>query len=514
MLFAWLAGLNLDVQGAYYDELHQAPASFRLIGKNPTLFTYAPLGIPLLNLPYSGAIKSNIYGLYLRYVSPQFTIYTWRSLGIALTALGLFFFYLIARRVLLLSAALLFAGLMLTDLAVLLMTRHDWGPVALSLSLRLVFVGLWISIASGEKGRFRYLAAGLIVGIAVYEKLSAFVLVAPLGLLLLASRKEGGRPWIMCGVGLATGLIPLVAINARSYWTTQSFISVSTVGALQPASGLNIFEYSKRYFSLALGGGAQDLILGELSSSYRPDIEAGLMLLAMTIVLIAAFVLRQDSPFLRIAGLMAASYLLVGVLVFLLPLPTDMHHWILGTPFQYTAIAMAIPALAGRFRESRGIAVLTVTCMVATAGLVANRLPNSVDAVNSLIAGKSSLRFSPVFTRLGQLAARHSQSAAFISADWGTATQLYCFTDGQDDVSYEPYWSGDPATAVITVANQTQKQTLYVVIAGLAPQFGEAAARIVSALRDSEDWEEVPPEREFASLVPLEIRKFVRISAR
>jgi hypothetical protein len=64
---------NLDSQGFYYDELHQAPAAFHYVGKHPIQFTWRFRGIPVFNMPYSGAIKSTIYGLYLRYVNPQFT---------------------------------------------------------------------------------------------------------------------------------------------------------------------------------------------------------------------------------------------------------------------------------------------------------------------------------------------------------------------------------------------------------------------------------------------------------
>src|SRR5262245_34561107 len=93
LAFIVLTSLKLDSQGMYYDEIHQAPAAFFYIGKHPISFSYPVLGVPVLNMPYSGAIKSTIYGLYLHYVNPHFTVFSWRLLGILFVAAGLIAFY-------------------------------------------------------------------------------------------------------------------------------------------------------------------------------------------------------------------------------------------------------------------------------------------------------------------------------------------------------------------------------------------------------------------------------------
>src|SRR4051794_21579117 len=64
IVFILLTSHHLDSQGLYYDELHQATAAFTYLGKHPTMFNYEFHGISVLNMSYSGAIKSNIYGLY------------------------------------------------------------------------------------------------------------------------------------------------------------------------------------------------------------------------------------------------------------------------------------------------------------------------------------------------------------------------------------------------------------------------------------------------------------------
>src|SRR4030095_4399371 len=188
-----LTSVHLDYQGVYYDELHQAPASFRYLGKNPQMFTIVFNDILLLNTSYGGAIKSHVYGLYLRFIRPHFTVYSWRLLGILFVAAGLFAFYWIAGLYIHWTTGLIFAMLLLTDATVLLSTRYDWGPTALGLSLRLLLLGTWLSMEFGRPSIRKHFFAGVIVGIAIFENLVAVVLLGPLFLMLLSGRKLGRR---------------------------------------------------------------------------------------------------------------------------------------------------------------------------------------------------------------------------------------------------------------------------------------------------------------------------------
>src|SRR5215471_13429391 len=132
---------HLDAQGVFYDELHQAPAAFHYVGKHPVLFTCMFFGWPTFNMTYSGAIKSAVYGLYLKYVHLHFTVYSWRLLGIVFVAAGLVAFYSIAGPFLPVTSSICFAVLLLTDITAIILTRHDWAPAALALALRLLFLG-------------------------------------------------------------------------------------------------------------------------------------------------------------------------------------------------------------------------------------------------------------------------------------------------------------------------------------------------------------------------------------
>ena len=76
-------------------------------------------------------------------------------------------------------------------------------------------------------------------------------------------------------------------------------------------------------------------------------------------------------------------------------------------------------------------------------------------------SGKSSAQFDPGFNRLFQLAATRSADSAFIATDWGSATQIYCGTNGNDGSVYELYENKNPDQAVIDIAAKTKKQFLY-----------------------------------------------------
>lgn len=503
--FTVLAGIQLDRQGVYYDELHQAPAAFHYLGRDSQQFNnYAIFGTPILNMTYSGSIKSNIYGLYLKFVNPRFSVRSWRLLGIVFVALGLFIFYQMAGISLPVTASVLFGALVMTDVSILLMTRHDWGPVALALCLRLAFLGAWLSIELSDAADWKHFAAGLIVGVAVFEKLSSVVLLIPFGILMLASRR---RTWSACiagFLGLLTGSLPLLLVNAASVAKGRGFISLTDLsGGGSPNHLREVFAYGYQYLALGQGAEVRQFILGDSSSPLWRQLEALVMFGVLLGIAVGAFRLRHTNRLMFLAGCMVASYALVGISLFMLPQVTSVHHWVLGTPFQYIAIALALFAL-GKHTLSRAALFLAVAVLLVA------RIPSFFGTESSLAYGRASGAFDPVFTRIAEIAARRSKESAFIAADWGTATQIYCLGNGQDDLVYEPFWGSDPVKALQGITQNTRKATLYIVVTGLGSQFLESSESIIRAMANSPNWQEVPIENEMKYLPPMSVRKFVR----
>lgn len=508
---AWLIGVlaalilglqtsrNLEGQGAYYDELHQAPAAFFYTGASPILFTYkGPFDVPLLNMSYSGAIKSHVYGAYLRAANAPFTLRSWRLVGILFVAAGLVLFFPIAREALSPMSAIAFAALFLTDASVLLTTRHDWGPVALSLALRVVLVALLIRIAISRARPALIFLAGAIVGVAIFEKLSSVVLLAPFCLLLYSSWKISRTNAMFAVAGLALGLLPLAAMNAAYFAMNRQLISLAAVSVAAPAGGAANFV--REFITLASGTGAENFILGTTIGSSQEVIEGALLTAVLVCVAIGSFIGRDTHV--RLAGMMVMTYLGIAVLLLLLPQTTYIHHWILGTPFQYAAIALALHASL-----PRGLRVVLAGIVLV---LLMSRVPNVMWLHSALGTTETSTGFDPAFTRVGQLAARESRSSVVISADWGTATQVYSFGQGERDLGYEPYWTADPRRETLRIAETTDKANVYVLTTGLISRFEAAARAVGDAMAAAPGWREEPPGPDFQDLGPIQVRKFVR----
>src|SRR5205085_2081570 len=195
------------------------------------------------------AIKTTIYGLFLRISGRPFSIVSWRLLGILFSAGGIALFLLVAHERMTLVSQLILVALLLTDVNLLLQSRHDWGPVALAFLLRMLFLGLWVRW-SGQLTRARCAVLGLLVGIAIFEKLSSAMLIAPLAIMLV---QRSDVPWLKrfcyAAGGVLIGTMPVIAANI--YW----FVHHGELLALTVtrSSIQTIVDYAFSY--LALGNG-------------------------------------------------------------------------------------------------------------------------------------------------------------------------------------------------------------------------------------------------------------------
>jgi hypothetical protein len=294
--------------------------------------------------------------------------------------------------------------------------------------------------------------------------------------------------------------------NVVSLLRGGGLVSLSDVNT-EIADRLPVTQYAYEVLALAQGELSRRQILGEFVSPWWKQAEGLLMAAVLTVVGILVFRRWRESRLFRLVGLMTAGYVAVAILVYVLPRQTFVHHWILGTPFQYGAIAMAVaacgaPGLRASF-TSRALGVLVVL-------VLAVRLPNMVTMEKALAAGMASDRFDPSFTRIGDLAAERSGDSVFIAADWGTGTQVYCLGNGQDDLIYEPFWNADPAATIREIAGSTGKSNIYTLTTGIAPQFQAASTAIHQTLASLPGWSEAPVEPEFRALRAIQVRKFVR----
>lgn len=501
VLFVLLASVRIEAQGPQYDELHQAVGAFTWVGEPPPpIFCMDVHGVCVLNMPYSGAVKTNLYGAWLRLSGARFTLGSWRLFGILLVAAGIVLFCVLAGPALPPWALAVFLALLLTDGTVLLASRFDWGPVALSLAIRLALLGLWIGSEAGEGATVRSsFGLGGLVGLAVFEKLSALVLVPVLAAMLLGSPRRRERRHLLAAMaGFTFG--PLAAVHLGFLLFRGQPLSLGT-GPEMARSLPGFFFYLWNYLTLGEGGAVRGFVLGLERLPWTETLEGGL---AMAVCLIIAWgSLRRGSR----AGTALVGYAAVCLGLYLLPRPTWVHHWLLGTPFQYAAVALALAAFQrerGR-RNALGIALTAVVVL-----WLAARLPGLVRTERALAAGRASSDWAPSLADLGRFAAERADGAVFLASDWGVATQIMAFSGGRPGLVYEPFWRYEGPEQLRRIEEESGARVLYLV--RLRPPLRTipgAMERIESDLLADRRWREVPVEPEAAGLKEVLVRKLV-----
>lgn len=517
VLFVLLASVRLGAQGPQYDELHQATGAFTWLGSPPEMFCIAALDrVCVLNTTYSGALKTHLFGLSLRLGGGDFTLVGWRLFGILLLALGIALFPILARPALPLWSLAVFLALLLTDASVLIMGRHDWGPVNLSLVLRLVLLGLWLrGAASPRPSVWNTLTLGALVGLTVFEKLSACLLVLPLAAMVLADRRRHRRSHVLAAAaGVALGAAPLAAVNAASFFMTGELLSLRNLSTPIQRSLAGFADYLGDLLSLGQGGQASGFILGQGAWPHAAFGE-GVVLGAVLLLVAVAFAVKAAprSLHLRLAVVALAGYLAVGIGLYLLPRPTWIHHWILATPFQYAALALALAGLMRKAHDGeprrRFFAAGLIVLATVWLGL---RIPNVIAVEQALMRGSASPAWSPALARLGTFAAGQADNAVFIASDWGVATQIYAFAEGRPGLVLELFWDYPGPESLREIRRRNPQPLLYLVRldppAAVRP---EATRQIERDLAVDRRWIEVPPEPEVARLPGVKVRKFLAV---
>ncbi|MCA1553441.1 MAG: glycosyltransferase, partial [Chloroflexi bacterium] len=94
--------------------------------------------------------------------------------------------------------------------------HNDWGPTALALLLRLLFLATWLAREMRpSRSGLKSFVLGLLVGVAIFEKLSSLVLLVPLALMSFVGVRQDARINRRAVLlGLPAGCAPLVLTNA------------------------------------------------------------------------------------------------------------------------------------------------------------------------------------------------------------------------------------------------------------------------------------------------------------
>ncbi|MEM7199667.1 MAG: hypothetical protein AAF628_05335 [Planctomycetota bacterium] len=507
VLYGGLATIHLQEQGLNGDELHQAYGAFAYVGQPTQINAHCHVfGLPLLNMPYSGAIKTAMYGAYLWAFDAQFEVVSWRLLGILLAGLALGGFMLLAGRPLGTAGILTVLALWLSDTTLLVGTRHDWGPMALALLLRALLIALWLrGLRPGPLAARSSFGLGAITGFALFEKVSNVALLMPLLLFFAADRRRRSRPHLVAGIGgLALGSLPLTVVNAHSWLIHGEPVSLTKADA--QAARTDLWAFIADYLSLGGGSQARESVFGATAWAGADDIEGIATLLLLGLVLLAASCLRPD-PKLRGAAVLATAYTAIAGVLFALPAETKLHHWAIGTPFQYVAAGLALTACRqSARRRGRAIGGAILALLVLLCGA---RAPGLLDYWEAVDQGRHSHMYSPDITALATFAAQQPSTTVFLASDWGATAAIYCLAQGRPQHVVDFYWwYAEPRHFDIVLDG---KATFYLYRlaqpAAILPQVTQQMERDALALSG---WRRVAPEPDLQPLADLSVQKFIR----
>jgi hypothetical protein len=512
-LYLALATPGITAQGLQYDEVHQATAAFAFARPVPGASgPQALFGLPALNMPYSGAIKSGLYGTWMRLTGRSFGVRSWRVFGCLLAAAGIAVAVASFAREVSPVAAILLAVLLATDGTVLLATRHDWGPAALALALRLALVAAWLRAWGRDRvaGGQAFLV-GCLLGVALFEKVTAVVLLVPLAAAIaLDWPRWRTRALGWAALGAAVGSVLLIVLNVRSWAETRSFVSLSAF--VSPAERPPLGEFLHTYFGLGLGSELREWMLGDGTPDWARRAEPAFLALSSLALVAAAVAAPRPSRAVRAAGVFAVLHVLVGLVVLLLPAPTWVHHWVIGTPFQYAGQALGAAALATKeppSGASRRILAWGFAPIVLS--LLVLRIPGIVSLERALDAGHASLAWDPSYTRFASFVARQPAGTALVAAEWGLANQVVCMSGDRVPVT-EPFWDYRGQADLRRAVEKWPRFYL----AALRPNLEQPgqARRLLEDARALDGYREVPVEDEVASLPAVQAWKFERRDAR
>ena len=511
--FALLASVRLTAQGPQYDELHQAVGAFTWIGAPPpSAFCLDFHGVCVLTTTYSAAIKTNLYGLFLRLSGRGFDLADWRWLAILLMAASLPLFAAGAYPALGSREIALFFLLLLTDGSLLLLGRFDSGPVALAFLLRLAMIALWLHGEASDPLRpGNTLALGAVAGLATFEKLSSYVLVLALAVMILGDRRRRSRRHLASALlGLATGAVPLLIVNLGWLAKKGELISLRN---LRGRPGLGALNLVQELLALGYGGRARRAILGLSRPPWLEIGEAGLLATLLLLVFYVSLRWRSPGePTLRRARIALGAFAAVGAGLWILPRATGAHHWILATPFQYLAIALTLRAVPWR-ETSGGRRIAGFTLAVLVTLWLGLRLAALGSLESALRRGSASEAWDPSLAQLGKFAARRPPGTLFVATDWGVATQILCFANGKPGRVVEPFWDERGLGVPEIAAAINGARTLYLVRLRRETGLFPVTARIEREIAADSSWREVVPEAETPGWRAISLRKYIRAAS-
>ncbi|MGH0033405.1 MAG: glycosyltransferase family 39 protein [Myxococcota bacterium] len=498
--------------GVYYDEVIQAvPAldylrGFQRVSVPPQVTAFDLYGRPLpwMTQPYMGALKSQL-------LIPSFALFgaTPDVLRITTTVWGLLAIglaMLFTRRLFGTGAACVAGTLLAVDPTWLFVARHDWGSVSLALLCRMG--ALLLVLRAWDSGRkLEAAAAGLVAGLAVYNKVDAVPFLAAATIAGALARPDAvrgllGPRWRLlawAAAGAVVGALPLILSAARI---------LDASGRLSDAAGLTGRIAVARatldgsYFHRLIDTGGVFEALSQVDAPSWPLPMAGLAGLGVLTI----WVLRgpRSAPATRGALFLLLAALGTEAGLLALPAADRVHHALNVYPLPHLAVAGAGLFLwrrwdaVGALPRAGRAGLLALLALLAAMGLrVIDRTADLVEQT-----GGRGL-WSDATTRLA--ASNDRSETTFVCLDWGFQQSLAFQTERARivDAVWKLRW-GHHQIEPWTLRGDTDHVYLLhegdTAVFGLGEPFLEAARALPSDRVEIESWEDREGSSAFVSV--------------
>ncbi len=444
-----LAARDLEVPGLYYDEAFQAGPALDFVRGEARAHAPGIESVPLAGRPfpwltqaYMGALKSQLlipsfvaFGADKRVL--RVTTLAWAVLGMGL-AMALMW------QLAGLAPAVLSGLLLATDPSLLLVARHDWGSATLAFGLR---CGTLVCALAGWRGRQRrrwWLAAGLLAGLGVYNKVDFASALAAFALALLAVaarpvfqalRRE--RLAVAAAVlGLLVAAAPL-GPSLRTVWrASRAFGAASAAHAGDLAEKWRVLcsTLDGSYFERLMRTGGDFARLGQVREAGSDGLGAAAAVCALGLALWASRALRRpprgDAPARGAAFLLlAAALVLVAILA--TPHAVRIHHFLALAPLPHAIVGLAA-TLAWRGVGGLGGATRRLARATLAVLLLALVLAGARETGRTLAFLRASGGRGLWSDAIDRFAARLDGDSTrdVVALDWGLAEPLRFLTRG------------------------------------------------------------------------------------
>lgn len=410
--------------------------------------------VPILLMDYIGALKAWLY-------APLFTVF---GVSVEVVRIPMVIAFvgavaLLARLVWRRSrpwVAILLTALLVVEPAFTLMSRNDWGPVALSGLLRVLLVVALVAFVEGRRLRWGVLAAA-VLALGIFNKLdfaipatailfAAGIVFAPRLASIVRSRP---RASVLLGfLVLATYAAAYLLMYRRSTGAVKEFIGTW-------------WERLDSRIRLVV-----DSFDGHMLTNYMTGSQLGIgspsIVIACGIGLLAAIVAaalwlrnRRSAPATPLApgalvspGRLLAFAILAGLGTFLgfvvVSEISGPHHAALIWPFPWLIIALSCAYLAEKARTGALASWAAVAAGLLTLVVLAGQVVASVGIASILT---STTDRPPIWTRDTAGAATAITADAptgtevvVITADWGIANQLTTYDIRADRLDVRDIW--------------------------------------------------------------------------